>query len=311
MSRLTRQIVPLARWTEEAGKFWTGSVNLGRLTPYAMESALKVAVVQSGGCGPSVPENLAALAVLVQQASHKGRDLVLLPELCTTPYFASGPFDPEAQNWAEPVDGPTTKFFSDIARKTSTALAFGMAERGVDGIVYNSLVLLNSRGDLVEGVGPHGERYQTFRKLTAPSVFSGDLRVDEAAYCKPGPSPMTFDLDGVRLGALICYDRAFSEVWLANRHLGAQVVIAAVFVIAANRAGVENHRGHVTDYFGRSCIIAPSGEVLAEAKAHQQPEIISAELNLSELDKARLLWPVWDDRRPDLYRFMYDSPAAE
>ena len=299
-----------------------------------MESALKVAVVQSGGCGPSVPENLAALAVLVQQASHKGRDLVLLPELCTTPYFASGPFDPEAQKWAEPVDGPTTKFFSDIARKTSTALAFGMAERGADGIVYNSLVLLDSRGYLVEGVGPHGERYQTFRKLTAPSVFSGDLRVDEAAYCKPGPSPMTFDLDGVRLGALICYDRAFSEVWLANRHLGAQVVIAAVssfgwreslfvddlrlramevgvFVIAANRAGLENHRGHVTDYFGRSCIIAPSGEVLAEAKAHQQPEIISAELNLSELDKARSLWPVWDDRRPDLYRFMYDSPAAE
>lgn len=141
---------------------------------------------------------------------------------------------------------------------------------------------------------------------------------------------MTFDLDGVRLGALICYDRAFSEVWLANRHLGADVVLAAVssfgwredlfvddlriramevgvFVVAANRAGAEDHRGQVTDFFGRSCIIAPSGEVLAEASAHQQPEIITAELDFSELGKARSLWPVWNDRRPKLYAFMYQS----
>lgn len=291
---------------------------------------MRVAAVQSGGCGPSVPENLANLAGYVRDAARENVDLVLLPELCTTPYFAAGPFDPDAHRWAEPVGGPTTEFFSGIAGETSTALAFGMVERAADGTIYNSLVLLDSRGNLVEGEGPDGARYQAFRKLTAPSVFSGDLTVDEAAYCTPGPSPMTFDLDGVRLGALICYDRAFSEVWLANRHLGADVVLAAVssfgwredlfvddlriramevgvFVVAANRAGAEDHRGQVTDFFGRSCIIAPSGEVLAEASAHQQPEIITAELDFSELGKARSLWPVWSDRRPKLYAFMYQS----
>lgn len=291
---------------------------------------MRVAVIQSGGCGPSVSENLHVLGDLVRRAAADGPDLVLLPELCTTPYFASGPFDPHAQEWAEVVGGPSTQFFAALARELSTAIAFGMAERAPDGTVYNALVLVDRRGDLVEGVGPQGERYTCFRKLSAPSVFSGTLTVDEAAYCTPGPAPMTFDLDGVKLGALICYDRAFSEVWLANRFMGADVVLAAVssfgwreslfvddlriramevgvFVVAANRAGVEDHRGHVTDYFGRSCIIAPSGDVLAEAQPHAQPEILQADLDFTELEKARNLWPVWNDRRPQLYAFMYDG----
>jgi len=291
---------------------------------------MRVAAIQSGNCGPSVPDNLDMLAGLVRQAAAGGADLIVLPELCTTPYFASGPFDPEAAAWAEPVGGPSTQFFAGVAREVDAAIAFGMVELSPDGTVYNALVLLDRRGELVEGVGPGGERYPAFRKLSAPSVFSGTLTVDEASYCTPGPSPMVFDLDGVRLGALICYDRAFSEVWMANRHLGADVVLAVVssfgwreslfvddlrlramevgvFVVASNRAGEETHKGHVTDYFGRSCIIAPSGTVLAEAPGHEQPVIIEADLDLSELAKARELWPVWNDRRPQLYRFMYSD----
>lgn len=289
---------------------------------------MRIAVIQSGNCSPSVPDNLAMLGDLVRQAAQPGRDLILLPELCTTPYFASGPFDPDAADWAEPVGGPSTQAFAALAREVDSAIGFGMAERAPDGTVYNSLVLLDRRGDLVEGVGPQGERYPAFRKLSAPSVFAGTLTVDEASYCTPGPGPMVFDLDGIRFGALICYDRAFSEVWLANRHMGADVILApvssfgwreslfvddlrlramevGVFVVAANRAGEETHKGHLTDYFGRSCIIAPSGTVLAEAPAHEQPRIIEAVLDMSELAKARELWPVWNDRRPQLYRFLY------
>lgn len=291
---------------------------------------MRVAVVQSGNCSPSVEDNLAMLGDLVRQAAAGGRDLILLPELCTTPYFASGPFDPDAAAWAEPVGGPSTQFFADLAREVDSAIGFGMVELAPDGTVYNALVLLDRRGDVVEGVGPAGERYPAFRKLSAPAVFSGTLTVDEASYCTPGPAPMVFDLDGVRIGALICYDRAFSEVWLANRHLGADVVLlpvssfgwreslfvddlrlrameVGVFVVAANRAGEETHKGQLTDYFGRSCIIAPSGTVLAEAPGHQQPVILEADLDLSELAKARELWPVWNDRRPQMYRFMYSD----
>jgi len=291
---------------------------------------MRVAVVQSGNCGPQVAANVSVLGDLVRAAAEPGPAVILLPELATTPYFASGPFDPDAAAWAEPVDGPTTAAFADLAREVDAAIAFGMVERAPDGTVHNSLVVLDRTGTLVEGVGPDGTRYPAFRKLTAPRVFAGTLTVDEASYCTPGPAPMTFDIDGVRFGALICYDRAFSEVWLANRHLGADVVLAAVssfgwreelfvtdlriramevgvFVMAANRAAPETHKGTTTDYFGRSCIIAPSGEILAEAPAHQQPVILHADLDLGSAARARELWPVWTDRRPELYRFMYDD----
>lgn len=289
---------------------------------------MRVSVVQSGNCGPVVAENVERLAGLVREAAAARPDLVLLPELATTPYFASGPFDPDAAAWAEPVDGPTTAAFAALAREVDSAIAFGMPELSPEGIVHNSLVVLDRRGALIEGVGPDGTRYPAFRKLTAPRVFSGNLTVDEASYCTPGPAPMTFDIEGVRCGALICYDRAFSEVWLANRHMGADVVLAAVssfgwreelfvtdlriramevgvFVVAANRAAPETHKGTTTDYFGRSCVIAPTGEILAEAPGHVQPVILQAELDLSLCAKGRELWPVWTDRRPQLYRFMY------
>ena len=289
---------------------------------------MKVSVMQSGGCGPDIAQNLAMLGDLVRQAAADSPDLVILPELCTTPYFASGPFDPEAKNWAEAVGGPSTQFFSALASELKINVVFGMVELSPENVVCNSMVVIDRTGAVIPGVGPDGAEYPCFRKLSAPAVFSGTLTVDEAAYCTPGPAPMTFLIDGIRWGALICYDRAFSEVWLANRHMGADAILVivssfgwreslfvddlriramevGVFVAASNRAGVESHRGHVTDYFGRSCIVAPSGEVLAEAPAHEQPVIISAELDLSALPKARELWPVWEDRRPGLYRFMY------
>lgn len=289
---------------------------------------MRVSVVQSGGCGPDVDQNLSMLGELVRRSAAAGTDLVVLPELCTTPYFASGPFDPDAKNWAEPVGGPSTQFFAAIARELNTNIVFGMAELGEDGVVYNGMVVLDRQGNVIEGVGPDGQRYRAFRKLSAPSVFAGTLTVDEASYCTPGPAPMTFEIDGIRWGALICYDRAFSEVWLANRTMGADAILAivssfgwreslfvddlrlramevGVFVAAANRAGLETHKGHTTDYFGRSCIVAPTGDVLAEAPGHEQPVILHATLDMSLLEKARTMWPVWNDRRPELYRFIY------
>lgn len=77
------------------------------------------------------------------------------------------------------------------------------------------------------------------------------------------------------------------------------------FVAAANRGGTEDCGGQTSDYFGRSCIVAPDGSVLAEAPPYTQPVVLRAELDLGLLEGARKEWPVWQDRRPELYRFMY------
>ena len=278
---------------------------------------MRVAVVQSGGCDEQdLADNVERLAELVREAATPGTDMVVLPELSTTPYFAGAAYDASYRSWAQPVPGPATERLGQVCREVDTAIAFGMLELGDDGALYNSLVFLDRSGELVPGTLHGGRQVPAFRKLTAPTVESETLTVDEGAYCAPGPGPMFFDVDGTRYGALICYDRAFSEPWLANRALGADVVVLAVsslgwreslfvddlrlramevgvFVLAANRGGVEECGGRATDYFGRSCIVAPDGEVLAEAKPHTHPEILRAEVDLGRLAGARESWPVW------------------
>ena len=51
---------------------------------------MKVSVVQSGNCTQDVSENVAMLLELSEQAATTNPDLILLPELATTPYFAAG-----------------------------------------------------------------------------------------------------------------------------------------------------------------------------------------------------------------------------
>lgn len=290
---------------------------------------LGVAVVQSGGCSGDREADLERLRGLVREAASPGTALVVLPELSTTPYFAGAPYDERYRAWAEPVPGPTTEAVGELCRETEAAVAFGMLEAADDGNLYNSLVFLDRAGRLVPGRMADGREVPAYRKVTAPRVTSPTLTVDEAAYCTPGPGPMVFDVDGVTYGALICYDRAFSEVWMANRKLGADVVVAAVsslgwreqlfvddlrlramefgvFVVASNRGGTEECGGSEHSYFGRSCVVAPDGDVLAEAGAHVQPVVLHAELDLGLVERARAAWPVWDDRRPELYEFVYD-----
>lgn len=293
---------------------------------------MQVAVVQSGQCGTDVQANVDYLLELMRDAALAGAELIVFPELCTTPYFAAAPYDEEYRRWAEPVPGVTTSRFSERCRELNVAVAFGILEAADDGTLYNSLVFLDRSGCLVPGRMADGSQATAFRKLTAPTVALPTLTADEAAYCERGPGPMVFDVDGVRYGALICYDRSFSEAWLANRWLGADVILVAVssmgwrgqlfvddlrlramevgvFVVAANRAGVETCGGVTTDYFGRSCVVAPDGEVLAEAPPHTQPAIRHANVDVAMVEPARRAWPVWTDRRPELYRFMYERPS--
>jgi beta-ureidopropionase len=291
---------------------------------------MKVSVVQSGNCTQSTSENVEMLLGLCAKAATSKPDLILLPELATTPYFAAGDKSPKYRDWAESATtGPSTAAFAKFAKENNTSIAYGMYEVDND-VRYNSLVLIDRSGEVVRGKTHDGNTYPAFRKLTAPSVHMPTLDVHEDEYCTAGPGPMNFKLDGASIGALICYDRAFSEPWLANRALGADIVLLAVsslgwreslfiddlrlrametgvFVIAANRSGEETCGGVTHDFFGLSCIIAPTGEVLAQAGGHNYPEIIEAELDMSLLKSARESWPVWTDRRPEIYSWMYKN----
>ena len=90
---------------------------------------MKVSVVQSGNCTQNVSENVEMLLELSEQAAATNPDLILLPELATTPYFAAGDKSPKYRDWAEPVvGGASTAAFAKFAKDHNTALGFGMYE---------------------------------------------------------------------------------------------------------------------------------------------------------------------------------------
>ena len=72
-------------------------------------------------------------------------------------------------------------------------------------------------------------------------------------------------------------------------------------VIASNRIGTEKAEDSEINFYGSSFITNGTGEVIAEASRDKE-EILTAELDLEELEKARVEWGIFRDRRPELYK---------
>ncbi|KAA9157770.1 carbon-nitrogen hydrolase family protein [Amycolatopsis acidicola] len=287
-----------------------------------MTRALDVAVVQAGECTEDLLANLARLTALVREAaSPAAPDLVVLPELITTPYFCTGN-EIDRTPWAQPVPGDTTGVFAALARELGTTIAFGMYERTASAC-HNAVVVAGPGGEIVPWRTADGLPVPAYRKLSVPACRLGDVDIDEKYWFAPGQAPVVIELFGTRIGCVICYDRSFPEYWAVARAMGAEVVLAVVsslgpreelftaelrtralesqsWVIAANRAGVEELNGTKAGYFGLSAVIRPDGEVVAQAPAHQPGVILRTTIDLDEVSAVRTAFPLGRDRRADV-----------
>ncbi|KFU77968.1 carbon-nitrogen hydrolase family protein [Amycolatopsis lurida] len=237
-------------------------------------------------------------AELPSAVAASGADLVIAAEMSTTGYHIGA----RSRELAEPADGPTAKRMSALARETCVALAYGYPE-SADGRVYNSVQL----------IGPGGQRLANYRK----THLFGDIDRD---WFEPGTEAVVqAELDGLRIGLLICYDVEFPELVRAHALAGTELLVvptalmspyelvadtlvparayeSQLFVAYANRCDTEQE----LTYCGRSCVVAPTGEVLA--RAGTDPALISAEVPRDALVASRLENTHLADRRPELYR---------
>lgn len=268
---------------------------------------MRIAVIQLAyGDDESVADRTARAADLVR--AQAGHDLVLLPEL-----WSAGGFDYRA--WperAQRVDGPVVAAVADAAREIGAVVHAGSIierpgdETGPDGHgLWNTAVLLDQRG----------ERVARYRKVHRFGFGSGEPRLLEA-----GAEVVVVDLPGtgaapaVRAGLSTCYDLRFPELYRAQLDRGAQLFLVPAawpmarveawrllararaienqaFVVAGNTAGT--HAGHQMG--GHSAVIAPTGEVLAEAGTGE--EVLSVEIDPAQVEELRASFPVLADRR--------------
>ena len=171
--------------------------------------------------GDSPEGNCRLYAPLVARAAEKKADLVVLGETIT--YYGLGKTAAEV---AEPVPGPSTEYFGELAKKHDLYLVAGLYER-CEPLVYNVAVLL----------GPDGRLVGKYRKVALP-------RSEIAGGVAPGSDYPVFDTRFGKVGMMVCYDGFFPEVARELTNRGAEVIAWPVWgcnPLLARARAVENH----------------------------------------------------------------------
>lgn len=204
--------------------------------------------------------------------------LVVYPEMHLCP-LAYGP--PELQ--AEPLDGKRVSWLRELASDLRIWLIPGtIFERGDDGRIYNTAVVISPSGDLVA----------TYNKCFP-------WRPRETV--SPGRSFTVFDIDGIgRVGLSICYDSWFPEVARQLAWMGAEVIVQPTLTttsdrpqeIILNRAAAIANQVFVVSVnaasplgVGQSLVAGPEGEVLYQAG--EAPLMITQVLDLDQVTRVR------------------------
>jgi predicted amidohydrolase len=257
---------------------------------------MKVSIFQGPMAAGTVEDRLGVMARAA--AAAEGAGLLIFPELFLTGYNIGAE---NVRALAQAADGPAAQEAAAIARRHGIALLYGYPERS-DGAVYNSALLL----------GKDGVARANFRKVH----LWGEI--DKSVFAAGDDPAVVAEIDGVRIGILVCYDVEFPEAVRGLALRGADLIAVptaqmqpfefvsrsliptrayenSVFVAYANHCGAEG----ALVYTGESCMAGPDGSVLARAGLGE--ELISAELDAAMLEKARGLNSFLTDRRPALY----------
>ncbi len=258
---------------------------------------MRVAAVQLDIVWEDPPANYRRAERRVQEAAALGARLVVLPEM-----FACG-FSMRADALAEPPDGPTENFLRGVAADLGVHVLAGVPVRAEAGLPRNCAVLASPDGGL-----------RRAGKLHAFSFASEHLHYagDEGVH--------TWDVEGLRVTPLVCYDLRFAEPfrlaadrtdtfvvianWPERRRAHWQTLLRAraienqAFVVGVNRVG----EGDGLRYAGDSAVLSPWGEALAGGA--EAEGVFVAEIDPAAVAAARRDFPALRDRRPGAYRLV-------
>ncbi|MBQ5750512.1 MAG: acyltransferase, partial [Bacteroidaceae bacterium] len=111
-----------------------------------MSKILKVGIVQQSNTA-DIEQNKASLRAGIERCAQQGAQLVVLQELHNSLYFCQTE-NTDLFDLAEPIPGPSTDFYSEIARRCGVVLVTSLFERRAPGLYHNTAVVFDSDGSM-------------------------------------------------------------------------------------------------------------------------------------------------------------------
>ena len=280
---------------------------------------LKIGILQQHNVA-SRKVNMTRLAEGIVDLARRGAQLIVLQELHNSLYFCQ---TESVDNFelAEPIPGPSTNFFGEIAKQLGVVIVTSLFERRAPGLYHNTAVVIEKDGSIAG----------KYRKMHIPD----DPAYYEKFYFTPGDlgfQPIQTSVG--RLGVQVCWDQWYPEGARLMALAGAEILIYPTAigyestdtpeeqqrqrtawttvqrghavanglpVVAVNRVGYEPAPSGQTNgiqFWGSSFVAGPQGELLYQASTDEEESVIIA-IDMERSENVRRWWPFLRDRRID------------
>ena len=266
--------------------------------------------------------NILRLAEGIADLAKRGAQLVVLQELHNSLYFCQ---EENMDNFelAEPIPGPSTQMFGEIAKQFGVVIVTSLFERRAAGLYHNTAVVIEKDGSIAG----------KYRKMHIPD----DPAYYEKFYFTPGDLGFhPIDTSVGRLGVMVCWDQWYPEAARLMALQGAELLIYPTAigyessdseqeqerqrrawqtvqrghavanglpVVAVNRVGFEpdpSGRTKGIQFWGTSFVAGPQGEIYYEASNEEEESVIVG-VDLDHSEDVRRWWPFLRDRRIEEY----------
>ncbi len=296
-----------------------------------MSRSFVVAAAQLGPIGRDEPRAsaVARMVALMREAKARGARLVVFPELALTSFFPRWFMEAsEIDRWFErEMPSAETRPLFDAAEEFGMGFHLGYGEFTPDGRRFNTAILVD-RGRIVG----------KYRKIHLPGHAENEpwrpFQHLEKRYFEKGDLGFpVFDAYGARVGMCICNDRRWPETWRMLGLGGAELVVLGyntpvhyppapehdhlqyfhnalslqagayqngLWAVGAAKAGREEG----CDLIGGSLIVAPTGEVVAQASTVGD-EVVTARVDPDRCAEIRQnIFNFRLHRRPEEYKLL-------
>lgn len=282
---------------------------------------MKIGIIQQHNTA-DIKQNMTRLAESIKNLAKNGAELIVLQELHNSLYFCQVE-DVDNFDLAEPIPGPSTDCFSQLAKENNVVIVTSLFERRTAGLYHNTAVVIEKNGSIAG----------KFRKMHIPD----DPAYYEKFYFTPGDLGFRPIQTSVGcLGVQVCWDQWYPEGARLMALAGAEILIYPTAigyaasddeaeqqrqreawttvqrghavanglpVVSVNRVGFEPDPSRQTQgiqFWGSSFVAGPQGELLYRASENEEETAI-IDVDLAHSENVRRWWPFLRDRRIESY----------